>query len=79
MRTQGLILVRERTSLRLVDSAAARIALHRSACSRGYKLSREGADPSLVVFLSVESVRCDSIEVCFNLPQPLDVAPASLL
>jgi hypothetical protein len=30
---------------RLVDSAAARVALHRSAHSRGYKLSREGADP----------------------------------
>jgi hypothetical protein len=28
-----------------VDSAAARVVLHRSAYSRGYKLSREGADP----------------------------------
>jgi hypothetical protein len=31
--------------LRLVGFAAARVALHRSARSRGYKLSREGADP----------------------------------
>jgi hypothetical protein len=28
-----------------VDSTTARVALHRSACSRGYKLSREGVDP----------------------------------
>jgi hypothetical protein len=27
-----------------VDLVAARVALHRSAHSRGYKLSREGAD-----------------------------------
>jgi hypothetical protein len=29
----------------LVDSTAARIVLHRSARSRGYKLLREGTDP----------------------------------
>jgi hypothetical protein len=45
MRTQGFILVRAKMSLRLVDFAAARVALHRSAHSRGYKLSREGMDP----------------------------------
>jgi hypothetical protein len=28
----------------LVGFATARVALHRSACSRGYKLSREGTD-----------------------------------
>jgi hypothetical protein len=28
-----------------VDTAAARVVLHRSARSRGYKLSREQADP----------------------------------
>jgi hypothetical protein len=39
------ILVRARTTLRLVGSTAARVALHRSARSRGYKLSRKGADP----------------------------------
>jgi hypothetical protein len=44
-RTQGCILVRARTALCPVNSAAARVALHRSAHSRGYKLSREGADP----------------------------------
>jgi hypothetical protein len=44
-RTQGCILVRARTALRLVDSATACVALHRSARSRGYKLSREGTDP----------------------------------
>jgi hypothetical protein len=32
-------------ALRSVSFAAARVVLHRSACSRGYKLSREGADP----------------------------------
>jgi hypothetical protein len=32
-------------SLRLVDSAATCVALHQSALSRGYKLSREGVDP----------------------------------
>jgi hypothetical protein len=34
-----------KNGLRPVDSAAARVALHRSARSRGYKLSREGVDP----------------------------------
>jgi hypothetical protein len=32
-------------TLRLVGVAAAYVALHRSARSRGYKLSREKADP----------------------------------
>jgi hypothetical protein len=32
-------------ALRPVDSTAARVALHRSAHSRGYKLLREGMDP----------------------------------
>jgi hypothetical protein len=45
MQTQGFILVQAKMSLCPVDSAAARVALHRSACSRGYKRSREGADP----------------------------------
>jgi hypothetical protein len=45
MWTQGLILVQARMSLRPVDSAATHVALHRSAHSRSYKLSREGADP----------------------------------
>jgi hypothetical protein len=31
-------------ALRPVGFAAAHVALHQSACSRGYKLSREGAD-----------------------------------
>jgi hypothetical protein len=35
--------------LRLVDFAAARVVLHQSAHSRGYKLSREGADPRSLV------------------------------
>jgi hypothetical protein len=39
------VVVRARMALRLVDSTAARVALHRSARSRGYKLSREGMDP----------------------------------
>jgi hypothetical protein len=32
-------------ALRLVGSTVARVALHWSARSRGYKISREGADP----------------------------------
>jgi hypothetical protein len=36
-------------ALRLVDFAAARVAIHRSAYSRGYKLLREGADPRSLV------------------------------
>jgi hypothetical protein len=38
-------LVRARIALHPVDSAAAHVALHRSARNRGYKLSREGTDP----------------------------------
>jgi hypothetical protein len=45
MWTQGFILVRIEMSLRPMDSAAARVVLHLSAHSRGYKLLREGADP----------------------------------
>jgi hypothetical protein len=36
-------------TLRLVGFAAVRVALHRGARSRGYKLSREGADPRSLV------------------------------
>jgi hypothetical protein len=32
-------------TLRPVDSTAARVALHQSVSSRGYKLLREGTDP----------------------------------
>jgi hypothetical protein len=42
--TRG-ILVRARMALRPVDSATTRVALHRSAHSRGYKFLREGVDP----------------------------------
>jgi hypothetical protein len=35
----------DKNALRSVDSTAARVALHRSARSRGYKLSREETDP----------------------------------
>jgi hypothetical protein len=45
MRTQWFILVQAKMSLRPVNSAAAHVVLHQSARSRGYKLSREGADP----------------------------------
>ena len=61
MQTQGFILVRAKMSQRLVDSTAARAALHRSARSRGYKLSREGADPKSLwwrMSFSAWSVRC---------------------
>jgi hypothetical protein len=42
--TRG-ILVPARTALRPVGSTDVRVVLHRSARSRGYKLSREGTDP----------------------------------
>jgi hypothetical protein len=45
MWTQRFILVRAKMSLRPVDSVVARVALHRSARSRGYKLSKERTDP----------------------------------
>jgi hypothetical protein len=62
-------------SLRPVDSAASHIVLHRNAHSRGYSLSREGADPKSLrrcASSSTCSVRCDLIAF-----SPLDVAPAS--
>jgi hypothetical protein len=37
-------------TLRLVDSAVARVALHRSARNRGYKLERERESGSQVSF-----------------------------
>jgi hypothetical protein len=41
-------------TLRPVSFAAVRVALYRGARSRGYKLSREGADPrSLVVVVVI--------------------------
>jgi hypothetical protein len=65
------------TALRPVGLATARVALHRGAHSRGYKLSRERRS----------QVSCEwwwwcvvSIEVgssCCGLITPLDVAPAS--
>jgi hypothetical protein len=66
MRTQGFILVRTKMSLRPVDVATARVALHQSARSRDYKLSREGADPKSLwwcVSLSACSTSCVSIGV----------------
>jgi hypothetical protein len=50
-------------TLRPVGSTAARVALHRSARSMGYKLSKEGTDPRS--FLWVMCVCCLSKEcVC---------------
>jgi hypothetical protein len=75
MRTQGFILVRAKMSLRPVDSAAARVALHQNTRSRGYKLSRKGADLKSLwwcVCLSAWTARCVSIRGL-----PLDVASAS--
>jgi hypothetical protein len=60
-RTQGFILVRAKITLRLVDSTVARVALHKSARSRGYKLLREETDH--------RSLRgCCVSEVCPCLP-----------
>jgi hypothetical protein len=61
MWTQGFILVRAKMSLRSVDVATARVALHQGARSRGYKLSREGACPKSLWWctsFSTCSVRC---------------------
>jgi hypothetical protein len=73
MRTQGFILVRAKMSLRLVDSATARVALHQSARNRGYKLSREGADPKFL-WWCVCALECLVSEVCFN-QAPLRCGP----
>jgi hypothetical protein len=70
---KGLYWFGQKMSLRPVDVAAAHVALHRSARSRRYKVSREGADPKSLwwcVSLSVCSVNC-------FLSPPLDVAPAA--
>jgi hypothetical protein len=75
MRTQGFILVRAKMSLCPVDSATARVALHQSARNRGYKLSREGADPKFL-WWCVCVLECLVSEVCFN-QAPLDVALVS--
>jgi hypothetical protein len=49
-------------TLRPVDSSAAHVALHQSARSRGYKLSREGTDPrSLQGGVWVVLARCVSV------------------
>jgi hypothetical protein len=59
-------------TLRPVDSTVARVALHQSVRSRGYKLSREGTDPrSLWKGVCVDLVRCVSSS------SRLNVAPAS--
>jgi hypothetical protein len=68
-------------SLRPVDSAAARVSLHWSARSRGYKISRKGADPkSLWWFMSFSSwsVRCVLKQGSILIGAPLNVAPAPL-
>jgi hypothetical protein len=51
-------------TLCLVDSTTARVALHQSACSRGYKLSREGTDARS---LRVRCVCVRHSEVCVHL------------
>jgi hypothetical protein len=64
MQTQGFILVRAKMFLRPMGSAAARVALHQSARSRGYKFSREGANPKSLWWcasLSAWAVSCVSI------------------
>jgi hypothetical protein len=69
-------------ALRPVGFAVARVALHRNACSKGYKLSREEADLRSLVrggawmhecLVVVNSSRFD---LCVVLPA-FDVAPAS--
>jgi hypothetical protein len=57
-----------------VGFATARVALHRSARSRGYKLSREGADPKSLV--RGGAWMCGYVDV-WLLDRSLDVAPVS--
>jgi hypothetical protein len=67
-------------SLCPVDSTAARVVLHRSARSRGYKLLRERSDPkSLWWCMSLRSwlVRCVLEQESVSIGVPLDVASAS--
>jgi hypothetical protein len=52
-------------ALRPVDSAAARVALHQSARSRGYKLSREETDPRSLLRGDVCVVLAWSVSVIF--------------
>jgi hypothetical protein len=61
-----------------MDSPTARVALHRSARSRGYKLLREGANPRSL--LRGDVCGCFWRGVCVVVPLVLiflDVAPAS--
>jgi hypothetical protein len=69
MQIQGFILVRAKMSLRPVDSAAARVALHQNAHSRGYKFSREGADPRSLLW-RVCVFECLVSEVYFDQVPP---------
>jgi hypothetical protein len=65
-------------TLRPMDSAATRVALHRSARSRGYKLLREGTDPRSLLrgdVCVVVLARC--VCGCCVGGSSLDVAPAS--
>jgi hypothetical protein len=65
-------------ALRLVDFAAARVALHRSARSRGYKLSKEGVNPrSLLRGVLCVDVLARCVCCFFVFSSPLDVAPTS--
>jgi hypothetical protein len=66
--TQGCILVQARMDLCPMDSTASRVASHWSARSRGYKLSRERADP--------RSLQGRCVCVCRH-ESSLDVTPAS--
>jgi hypothetical protein len=56
MRTQGFILVRIKMSLRPVDSADARVALHCNAHSRGLQAFERG---SLSLFIGVRVLVLD--------------------
>jgi hypothetical protein len=64
-------------TLRPVGFAAARVALHWSARSKDYKLSREGADPRSLLGGVDVLARCVCVVSSSSRPSPLDVAPAS--
>jgi hypothetical protein len=65
-------------ALCLVGFAAVRVALHRSARSRGYKLSREEADPmSLEWRWCVVLIEMGSSYCCLIVSSPLDMALTS--
>jgi hypothetical protein len=63
-------------TLRPVDCTAARVALHQSVRSRGYKFLREGTDPIYLRWsVCVDLVRCVSVDPPMQVPTSLFIVP----